>query len=144
MDVFDGNRALLLGSQNTESGGTLAMDYVYDEVGQIIQINEQRHAANDPSSEPLHKQYAYDQTGRTIEEKREQGASTLTTTWHYDSNGNRSHENGEVIADYDDRERLLRYRDSYFSYNALGQPTQIATPAGTGTSATTSTAACCK
>ncbi|MFV0476611.1 MAG: RHS repeat-associated core domain-containing protein [Parahaliea sp.] len=120
----------LSGSQSAESGGTLAMDYVYDEVGQITQITEQRHAANDPSSEPLHKQYAYDNTGRLIEEKHEQGASTLTTTWHYDSNGNRTHENGELIAEYDDRERLLRYRDSYFSYNALGQPTQIATPAG--------------
>ncbi|MFV0477685.1 MAG: hypothetical protein ACK5ME_07620 [Parahaliea sp.] len=142
--MFNRNRSRLPGSQNTESGGTLAMDYRYDEVGQITQITEQRHAANDPSSEPLHKQYAYDNTGRLIEEKCEQGATTITTTWHYDSNGNRTHENGEVIADYDDRERLLRYRDSYFSYNALGQPTQIATRQVTGTCNMTSTAACCK
>ncbi len=109
------------GSQTGETGTVLNLEYAYDAGGQITGILESRNGGPE-----LDRQYQYDTAGRLIEESR--GAQT--TTWQYDANGNRTHENGSLIATYDGRDRLLSYRDSTFTYNALGQPTQIATPQG--------------
>jgi len=44
-----------------------------------------------------------------------------TTTWQYDSNGNRTHENGAQIATYDEQDRLLSYQGATYSHTANGE-----------------------
>jgi len=44
----------------------------------------------------------------------------VTTEWQYDANGNRTHENGNRIASYDDEERLLTFKGATCQYNGAG------------------------
>ncbi len=53
--------------------------------------------------------------------------------WQYDANGNRTHENNELVAQYDAQDRLTQYKDNTYQYNALEQLTQKTTPGGTET-----------
>jgi RHS repeat-associated protein len=64
--------------------------------------------------------YAYDEAGR-LASVRENG--DLVAKYEYDENGNRVQAktpDGSVTADYDSRDRLLRYGDISFSYTARG------------------------
>lgn len=49
--------------------------------------------------------YQYDAAGRLVSATK----NGLTTTWSYDANGNRTHENDQLIASYDAQDRLLSY-----------------------------------
>ena len=62
--------------------------------------------------------YAYDLAGRLIEEKTN---GTITGTWTYDLNGNRTHVNGVLIATYDDQDRLLTYDGNSYTYTDNGE-----------------------
>ena len=44
-----------------------------------------------------------------------------TTTWQYDTNGNRTHENGAQIATYDEQDRLLSYQGATYSHTKNGE-----------------------
>jgi RHS repeat-associated protein len=45
----------------------------------------------------------------------------VTTTWTYDDNGNRTHENGQAIASHDEQDRLLSYRGASYEYTENGE-----------------------
>jgi len=44
-----------------------------------------------------------------------------STTYGYDSNGNRTHINGQIIAHYDSQDRLLDYAGTAYAYSANGE-----------------------
>ncbi|MCU7850503.1 MAG: hypothetical protein KZQ89_21520, partial [Candidatus Thiodiazotropha sp. (ex Lucinoma kastoroae)] len=65
--------------------------------------------------------YGYDLAGRlqsVIEDDVE------IARYQYDSNGNRTHVNGTLIATYDEQDRLLTYGDAAYSYTANGELTE--------------------
>jgi len=61
--------------------------------------------------------YTYDLAGR-LEEVYEN--SVLAREYGYDNNGNRTHLNGNLIATYDDQDRLNTYGVASYSFNANG------------------------
>ncbi|MDQ7074669.1 MAG: RHS repeat-associated core domain-containing protein [Gammaproteobacteria bacterium] len=62
-------------------------------------------------------EYSYDLAGRLIREIKD----GLSTTYGYDSNGNRTHLNGQLIAHYDPQDRLLDYAGTTYGYRANGE-----------------------
>ncbi len=65
----------------------------------------------------LNDSYEYDLAGRLISASR----NGIATTWGYDENGNRSHENGQLVASHDEQDRLLTYKDVSYSYSENGE-----------------------
>jgi RHS repeat-associated protein len=65
--------------------------------------------------------YDYDLAGR-LERVSEDGVEM--TRYQYDSNSNRTHEGGTIIATYDEQDRLLTYGDVSYRYTANGELTQ--------------------
>jgi len=62
-------------------------------------------------------EYRYDLAGRLTTEIK----NGLSTTFGYDSNGNRTHLNGQIIAHYDSQDRLLDYAGITYGYSANGE-----------------------
>ncbi|MEJ8292154.1 RHS repeat-associated core domain-containing protein [Delftia tsuruhatensis] len=71
-------------------------------------------------------EYRYDSAGRLVEHL----VNGASTTWTYDANGNRTHENGQPIASYDSEDRLQTWKDNTYRYNAAGDLTHKDTAAG--------------
>ena len=88
------------------------VDYTMDKLGRVESKLETIDSATS-----LYE-YEYDLSGR-LEEVKVNGVSDKT--WNYDSNGNRTHEDGVVIATYDNQDRLLTYKQAVFSYNDNGE-----------------------
>ncbi|MCU7850128.1 MAG: hypothetical protein KZQ89_19490 [Candidatus Thiodiazotropha sp. (ex Lucinoma kastoroae)] len=65
--------------------------------------------------------YGYDLAGR-LQSVTEDGIEIAR--YQYDSNGNRTHVNGTLIATYDEQDRLLTYGDATYSYTANGELTE--------------------
>jgi len=99
----------------------LAYDYQRDPLGRITAQTEQVDG-----TERQHA-YAYDNAGR-LTQHTEDGQPT---TWSYDANGNRTHENGAAIASYDSEDRLQAWKGSTYSYTPAGELAQKTSPAGT-------------
>ncbi len=75
--------------------------------------------------------YVYDSAGRlTTHTAEEGGGGTTTTAWGYDANGNRTHENGTLIATYDGEDRLQTWKGNTYQYNAAGDLQAKTTAAG--------------
>ncbi|UBB17180.1 RHS repeat-associated core domain-containing protein [Comamonas odontotermitis] len=75
--------------------------------------------------------YVYDSAGRLITHTAEEGGSgTTSTAWGYDANGNRTHENGTLIATYDSEDRLQTWKGNTYQYNAAGDLQAKTTAAG--------------
>ncbi|MFN3988492.1 MAG: RHS repeat domain-containing protein, partial [Rhodocyclaceae bacterium] len=55
----------------------------------------------------------------------------MRTEWGYDANGNRTHQNGLIIAAYDVEDRLLQWRDNTYQYTPAGDLASKTTPSGT-------------
>lgn len=110
-------------------GGVAAQEHYYeasysrDELGRITNKTE---VANGQSIEDS---YEYDLAGRLISASR----NGITTTWGYDENGNRSHENGQLVASHDEQDRLLTYKGASYSYSDNGE-LQSKTESGATTS----------
>ncbi|MGD9171017.1 MAG: hypothetical protein PVI97_13280, partial [Candidatus Thiodiazotropha sp.] len=85
--------------------------YTRDKLGRISQKVETI------AGESTTTVYDYDLAGR-LESITEDG--TEIAHYQYDSNGNRTHVNGALIAAYDDQDRLLTYGDAAYSYTANG------------------------
>ncbi len=87
-----------------EFSGTLSasqyqVSYARDKLGRIIQKAELVEGVTNVSD------YSYDLAGRLIAENQ----NGITTSYTYDSNGNRTHINGAEIAQYDAQDRLTNY-----------------------------------
>jgi RHS repeat-associated protein len=102
----------LTGAALTHDNNTLAnMSHTRDSLGRIVTRSETAAGATFSDG------YDYDLAGRLVGVVRNgQG-----TTWQYDSNGNRTHENGQLIASYDQQDRLLHYRGATYQYTANGE-----------------------
>jgi RHS repeat-associated protein len=61
--------------------------------------------------------YNYDPAGRLTSETRD----GTTTSYTYDSNGNRTHINNVLVGTYDDQDRLLSYQAAGYAYTANGE-----------------------
>ena len=86
-----------------------------DEVGRITGKTE---TLNGTTNE---YQYLYDNNDR-LEQVLKNGSSIQS--WQYDANGNRTHENGTLVAQYDAQDRLTQYGDNQYRYTANGELTQ--------------------
>ena len=64
---------------------------------------------------------------KNIEKDQQPGQST---EWRYDANGNRTHENGQLIARYDSQDRLLQWKDNTYAYSEAGDLQEKTTPQG--------------
>ncbi|WP_454722916.1 RHS repeat-associated core domain-containing protein [Delftia acidovorans] len=120
--VIDDMLALLADIQASRSshGFAAQFDYRRDALGRLAGqgetlVNTRRDHA-----------YRYDSAGRLVEHL----VNGAGTTWAYDANGNRTHENGQPIASYDSEDRLQSWRGNTYQYNAAGDLTQKGTPAG--------------
>ena len=102
----------LLSAESEASGNTLVdFGYQRDSLGRIGTKTETLNGNTVVES------YEYDTVGRLKSVTR----NGDTTSWQYDSNGNRTHENGQQIAVYDEQDRLLTYKDTGYSYTANGE-----------------------
>jgi YD repeat-containing protein len=70
--------------------------YVRDKLGRITQKTETIEGST------LTTDYIYDLAGRLISES----TGGVTTSYTYDSNGNRTHIDGVLVGTYDDQDRL--------------------------------------
>jgi RHS repeat-associated protein len=100
-----------LGITGTLGGSTFALLYERDELGRISRKVDEIQAVDTVSD------YVYDDAGRLAEAT----VDGVTTTWTYDPNGNRTHENGVLVATYDEQDRLLTYGLASYAYTANGE-----------------------
>ncbi len=56
--------------------------------------------------------------GRLVEVKQD---GVTTATYRYDANGNRTHVNGQLVAQYDSQDRLLTWNRATYTYTANGE-----------------------
>ncbi|MFC6978267.1 RHS repeat-associated core domain-containing protein [Microbulbifer taiwanensis] len=102
----------LLTADSEVSGSVLAsFGYQRDSLGRIGSKAETLNGGT------VIESYEYDTVGRLKSVTRD----GVTTSWQYDSNGNRTHENGQQIAAYDEQDRLLIYKEASYSYTANGE-----------------------
>lgn len=85
--------------------------YTRDKLGRITAKSETWTGTSRNES------YQYDQAGRLTSATR----NGVTTTWSYDANGNRTHENGVQVGTYDAQDRLLTYRGAAYDYTTNGE-----------------------
>lgn len=90
----------------------LRFESLFDKLGRIKQKKEIRGGTTHIFD------YNYDHAGRLAEVKRD---GTVTASYGYDANGNRTNLNGATIAHYDDQDRLLDYQDTTYQYSANGE-----------------------
>ncbi len=86
-------------------------NYTHDKLGRITSKSET--VSGITSTE----EYQYNLAGQLIQARK----NGVVTHWEYDANGNRTKENGTAIATYDDQDRLVRFDNYVFAYNANGE-----------------------
>ncbi|MBT3010992.1 MAG: hypothetical protein KME41_04630 [Candidatus Thiodiazotropha sp. (ex Lucina pensylvanica)] len=115
---------ILSGSQGTigilrlsgSLGDTLyGVSYSRDKLGRITEKTEILEGISTTAI------YGYDLVGR-LESVIENGVEVAH--YQYDTNGNRTHENGIEIATYDEQDRLLAYGEAIYSYTTNGELTE--------------------
>lgn len=124
---IDALRQELLDAQANATKWNVAYEYNLerDAAGRIERITSVSVGQTQPP-----RQYTYDQAGRLHSATSGEGPAA-TTTWDYDANGNRTHENGTVIAEYDAQDRLQRWRDNSYTYTPAGELQTKANAGGT-------------
>jgi len=93
------------------SASQYQVSYVRDKLGRITQKTELIEGVTIVSD------YSYDLAGRLIAENQ----NNISTSYAYDSNGNRTHINGAAIAQYDAQDRLISYAGTTYQYTANGE-----------------------
>jgi RHS repeat-associated protein len=89
----------------------LDITYTRDRLGRIQEITEMIDGVT-----TVHA-YGYDLAGRLVTATR----AGVTTSWTYDSNGNRTRVNGMQVASYDAQDRLLSHGTASYTYTANGE-----------------------
>lgn len=92
-----------------------SVNYTRDKLGRITEKAELVEGATTTTV------YGYDLAGR-LESVTEIG--TEIGLYRYDSNGNRTHINGSLVANYDEQDRLVHYENTTYIYTANGELTQ--------------------
>ena len=69
---------------------------------------------------PAVQNYEYDLAGRLVGVTGDTNGNT-SESWAYDTNGNRTHRNGSLIATFDAQDRILTQGGTSYSHNARGQ-----------------------
>ena len=87
--------------------------YIRDKLGRITQKAETIQGITSTTN------YAYDLAGRLQTET----TNGVTTTYTYDTNGNRTHINGLLVGTYDDQDRLNTYQAASYTYTDNGELT---------------------
>ncbi|MCP4473433.1 MAG: RHS repeat protein, partial [Gammaproteobacteria bacterium] len=85
--------------------------YTRDRLGRIKQKTETIQGV------PTTTDYAYDLAGRLDNETTD----GVTTSYSYDSNGNRTHINGALVGTYDDQDRLNTYASASYAHTDNGE-----------------------
>ena len=96
-----------------DSGTDQAAGFTYerDKLGRIT------HKTEVVDGQTIEDSYEYDLAGRLVSATR----NGVTTTWAYDANGNRTHENGQPIASHDEQDRLVSYAGASYDYTVNGE-----------------------
>ena len=96
-----------------DSGTDQAAGFTYerDKLGRIT------HKTEVVDGQTIEDSYEYDLAGRLVNMTR----NGQTTTWAYDENGNRTHENGQPIASHDEQDRLVSYAGASYDYTVNGE-----------------------
>jgi len=114
------------------SSGTVLTEYAYNEFGEIESANHSElmlsyerdklgrivSKSEIAQGQSVTTKYAYDLAGR-LSQVEENGL--LINSWQYDANGNRTHENGVLIGEYDSQDRLVSYAGTVYEYSANGE-----------------------
>jgi RHS repeat-associated protein len=136
------------GLVSTVSLGGIATQHTYNEFGEVVvdatmlgdtpltRFEYERDAVGRISrktevtlGDTVVEQYGYDAAGRLTSVNR----GGAVTTWTYDGNGNRTHQNGAPIATYDAQDRLATYGAASYDYTRNGE-LRNKTQAGTASS----------
>lgn len=100
--------------ESTTHNGTLLYEYsiVRDKLSRVKFFDETYGTTSS------NYEYLYNAVGQLTEVKKD---GITENTWDYDSNGNRTHEDGLIIATYDDQDRLINFDGVSFTYNDSGE-----------------------
>ncbi|MBV8620948.1 MAG: RHS repeat-associated core domain-containing protein, partial [Curvibacter sp.] len=81
---------------------------------------------------PRIRHYTYTEAGQlqSAGDETPDGQTVNTVTWGYDANGNRVTENNQTIAQYDEQDRLLRWKDNTYRYTPAGDLQERQSPEG--------------
>jgi RHS repeat-associated protein len=112
---YDPKGALAGYTATIASAPLFQTSYVRDSLGRITELTEVVQGVTTVAA------FSYDSAGR-LETVRRDG--TLTASYHYDANGNRldlTTPNGVVSGSYDDQDRLTAYGTATYSYTANGE-----------------------
>ncbi|TGG89401.1 hypothetical protein E4656_19895 [Natronospirillum operosum] len=121
LDNLDTNRSYNdlgeLSAYSASHSGSSVFQYSLqrDEAGRIVGKTETINGTT------VEYQYRYDQNDRLDQVIRN---GEVVGAWQYDDNGNRTHENGTQIAQYDAQDRLIQYGDNEYRYTANGELTR--------------------
>lgn len=110
----------LTSSQSKYKNQILAdFKYSRDKFARVSLVNESLRGINGWLTNTKN-QYEYDKLGRLVKAIN----NSRATIYQYDGNGNRIKKSsfGEnITADYDEQDRLIRYGNVYYTYNASGE-----------------------
>ncbi len=111
-EIYDDSADLVIFGASYNGLGIYDFNIVRDKLSRVISRIETINGLSTTFD------YQYNSTGQLIEEKIN---GVVTTTWEYDSNSNRTHVNGTLVASYDNQDRLLAYDSTVFSYTDNGE-----------------------
>lgn len=115
---FDGFGELEEEKADVGEGEVYRNEYLErDKLGRIVERKETLDGGV-----PITVEYEYDAAGRleSVTETPE-GGSPVTRTYDYDDNGNRTHENGNLVAVYDGQDRLVSHGATTYTFTEAGE-----------------------
>ncbi len=110
-DTYNGAAELIGHAASIDGSPIIEYGYVRDALGRIISKGESLDGVS-----VTEEGYTYDPAGRLTSVTRD----GVVTTWGYDTNGNRTHQNGIPVASYDEQDRLLTFGSKAYTYSANG------------------------
>jgi RHS repeat-associated protein len=109
--TYNGFAELKTFEASFDATSLVSASYKRDKLGRITRKTENMVGSTTVTD------YVYDVAGRLESET----TGSTSTTYTYDSNGNRTHINGNLVGTYDDQDRLLSYAGATFQYTDNGE-----------------------